>query len=169
MDEHYTARFADEDLDEEEAWRRHGPGMGLKRSLHGGGGLRDPSGPEPTRVVRQCTQEPSIGFREPPRWLKRADGPTRSGRRTEHALQGDGHGRTGLQLCRPPLCLHSCERAFEEPFGGRFAKMRPSGFKFLPYSRCHADFVSLWAKSADMEVNSPTWLKANATDELFVE
>jgi helicase len=32
------------------------------------------------------------------------------------------------------------------------------------------DFVSLWAKSADMEVNSPTWLKANASeDELLIE
>jgi helicase len=32
------------------------------------------------------------------------------------------------------------------------------------------DFVSLWAKSADLEMNSPTWLKANATDdELLIE
>lgn len=43
-------------------------------------------------------------------------------------------------------------------------------FGFLHLAVATPDFVSLWAKSADMETNSPTWLKANATeDELFVE
>ena len=43
-------------------------------------------------------------------------------------------------------------------------------FGFLHLAVATPDFVSLWAKSADFEVNSPVWLKANATeDELLVE
>ena len=43
-------------------------------------------------------------------------------------------------------------------------------FGFLHLAVATPDFVSLWAKSADFEVNSPTWLKANSTeDELLVE
>ena len=43
-------------------------------------------------------------------------------------------------------------------------------FGFLHLAVATPDFVSLWAKTADMEPNSPTWLKANASeDELLIE
>lgn len=43
-------------------------------------------------------------------------------------------------------------------------------FGLLHLAVATPDFTSLWAKSADMEMNSPTWLKANAAeDELLIE
>ena len=43
-------------------------------------------------------------------------------------------------------------------------------FGLLHLSVATPDFTSLWAKTADMEMNSPTWLKANASeDELLIE
>ena len=43
-------------------------------------------------------------------------------------------------------------------------------FGLLHLAVATPDFTSLWAKSSDMEMNSPTWLKANATEsELLVE
>ena len=43
-------------------------------------------------------------------------------------------------------------------------------FGLLHLAVATPDFASLWAKSSDMEMNSPTWLKANATEEeLLIE
>ncbi len=45
-----------------------------------------------------------------------------------------------------------------------------SDFGLLHLAVATPDFASLWAKTSDMEANSPTWLKANATErELLVE
>jgi len=45
-----------------------------------------------------------------------------------------------------------------------------SDFGLLHLAVATPDFASLWAKTADMEANSATWLKANATeDELLIE
>jgi helicase len=43
-------------------------------------------------------------------------------------------------------------------------------FGLLHLAVATPDFTSLWAKTSDLEANSPTWLKANATeDELLIE
>jgi helicase len=45
-----------------------------------------------------------------------------------------------------------------------------SDFGLLHLAVATPDFASLWAKTADMEANSATWLKANATEnELLIE
>ena len=172
MDEHYTARFADEDLDEEEAWDDTVP-VWASSARSTEGVVWDPSGPEPTRVVRPSAhQEPSIGFSRATSlaqtggWAQPAaeDGPSMR-------YEATAMGERVTQLYLDPLSASILRKGLRRAVRRTVRQDAPvTDFGFLHLAVATPDFVSLWAKSADMEVNSPTWLKANATeDELFVE
>lgn len=80
-------------------------------------------------------------------------------------------GERVTQLYLDPLSASILRRGLRRAVRRSVRQDGPvTDFGFLHLAVATPDFVSLWAKSADMEVNSPTWLKANASeDELLIE
>ena len=172
-DEHYTPRWADGAVDDNEAWDDTVPNWAT--SAHQTQGVSwQPEGlnrPAPSKH-NSAHGEPSFGFSRATAlqstggWVQphAEDGP-------DMRYEATAMGERVTQLYLDPLSASILRRGLRRAVRRRVRNDAPvTDFGFLHLAVATPDFVSLWAKSADFEVNSPTWLKANSTeDELLVE
>ena len=172
-DEHYTPRWADGAVDDNEAWDDTVPNWAT--SAHQTQGVswqpEDLNRPAPSKH-NSAHGEPSFGFSRATAlqstggWVQphAEDGP-------DMRYEATAMGERVTQLYLDPLSASILRRGLRRAVRRRVRNDAPvTDFGFLHLAVATPDFVSLWAKSADFEVNSPTWLKANSTeDELLVE
>ena len=172
-DEHYTPRWADDAVDDNEAWDDTVPNWAT--SAHQTQGVSwQPEGLNRTAPSKHNSAhgEPSFGFSRATAlqstggWVQphAEDGP-------DMRYEATAMGERVTQLYLDPLSASILRRGLRRAVRRRVRNDAPvTDFGFLHLAVATPDFVSLWAKSADFEVNSPTWLKANSTeDELLVE
>ncbi|MEC7508385.1 MAG: DEAD/DEAH box helicase, partial [Candidatus Thermoplasmatota archaeon] len=172
-DEHYTPRWADGAVDDNEAWDDTVPNRAT--SAHQTQGVSwQPEGLNRTAPSKHNSahSEPSFGFSRATAlqstggWVQphAEDGP-------DMRYEATAMGERVTQLYLDPLSASILRRGLRRAVRRRVRNDAPvTDFGFLHLAVATPDFVSLWAKSADFEVNSPTWLKANSTeDELLVE
>lgn len=173
LDEHYASRWADVGLDDEEAWDDTVPVWASSaRSTQGVSWTPGGHRATPPKRSSSAHASPSIGFSKattlPQRggWAQPAaeDGPSMR-------YEATPMGERVTQLYLDPLSASILRRGLRRAVRRSVRQDGPvTDFGFLHLAVATPDFVSLWAKSADMEVNSPTWLKANASeDELLIE
>ena len=172
-DEHYTPRWADDAVDDNEAWDDTVPNWAT--SAHQTQGVswqpEDLNRPAPSKH-NSAHGEPAFGFSRATAlqstggWVQphAEDGP-------DMRYEATAMGERVTQLYLDPLSASILRRGLRRAVRRRVRNDAPvTDFGFLHLAVATPDFVSLWAKSADFEVNSPTWLKANSTeDELLVE
>lgn len=173
LDEHYASHWADRAVDDDEAWDDTVP-VWASSARTTDGVSWTPSGLQPTPSKRPSSAHgaPSIGFSKATSlastggWAQPAaeDGPNMR-------YEATPMGERVTQLYLDPLSASILRRGLRRAVRRAVRKDAPlTDFGLLHLAVATPDFVSLWAKSADMEVNSPTWLKANATeDELLIE
>lgn len=172
-DEHYTPRWVDGAVDDNEAWDDTVPNWAT--SAHQTQGVSwQPEGLNRTSPSKHNSAhgEPSFGFSRATAlqstggWVQphAEDGP-------DMRYEATAMGERVTQLYLDPLSASILRRGLRRAVRRRVRNDAPvTDFGFLHLAVATPDFVSLWAKSADFEVNSPTWLKANSTeDELLVE
>ena len=172
MDEHYTPRWVDGAVDEEEAWDDTVPAWAMNAKTTEGVSWEPQSSSRSAPSRSSVHSEPSIGFskatsfRQTGGWAQPVahDGPSMR-------YEATAMGERVTQLYLDPLSASILRRGLRRAVRRAVRKDAPvTDFGFLHLAVATPDFVSLWAKSADFEVNSPVWLKANATeDELLIE
>ena len=172
MDEHYTPRWVDGAVDEEEAWDDTVPAWAMNAKTTEGVSWEPQSSSRSAPSRSSVHSEPSIGFskatsfRQTGGWAQPVahDGPSMR-------YEAPAMGERVTQLYLDPLSASILRRGLRRAVRRAVRKDAPvTDFGFLHLAVATPDFVSLWAKSADFEVNSPVWLKANATeDELLIE
>ena len=172
-DEHFTPRWADGMMDENEAWDDTVPNWATSAHLTQGVSW-EPNQPGAKPATQQSSAHgaPSFGFsratslQQTGGWVQPVaeDGP-------DMRYEATAMGERVTQLYLDPLSASILRRGLRRAVRRCVRNDAPvSDFGFLHLAVATPDFVSLWAKSADFEVNSPTWLKANSTeDELLVE
>lgn len=172
-DEHFTPSWANDSVDEHEAWDDTVPAWATS-AHHTQGVSWEPERPgaKPLQRANSAHPTPSFGFtratslEQTGGWVQPVaeDGP-------DMRYEATAMGERVTQLYLDPLSASILRRGLRRAVRRCVRKDAPvSDFGFLHLAVATPDFVSLWAKSADFEVNSPTWLKANATeDELLVE
>lgn len=172
-DEHFTPSWANASVDEDEAWDDTVPTWATS-AHHTQGVSWEPERPgaKPLTRTRSAHPTPSFGFsratslEQTGGWVQPVaeDGP-------DMRYEATAMGERVTQLYLDPLSASILRRGLRRAVRRCVRKDAPvSDFGFLHLAVATPDFVSLWAKSADFEINSPTWLKANATeDELLVE
>ncbi len=172
-DEHFTPSWANASVDENEAWDDTVPTW-TTSAHHTQGVSWEPERPgaKPLTRANSAHPTPSFGFSRATSlehtggWVQPVaeDGP-------DMRYEATAMGERVTQLYLDPLSASILRRGLRRAVRRCVRKDAPvSDFGFLHLAVATPDFVSLWAKSADFEVNSPTWLKANATeDELLVE
>ena len=172
-DEHFTPSWANASVDEHEAWDDTVPSW-ANSAHHTQGVSWEPERPgaKPLQRANSAHPTPSFGFsratslEQTGGWVQPVaeDGP-------DMRYEATAMGERVTQLYLDPLSASILRRGLRRAVRRCVRKDAPvSDFGFLHLAVATPDFVSLWAKSADFEVNSPTWLKANATeDELLVE
>ncbi|MEC8632273.1 MAG: DEAD/DEAH box helicase [Candidatus Thermoplasmatota archaeon] len=172
-DEHFTPSWANASVDEDEAWDDTVPTWATS-AHHTQGVSWEPERPGAKPLTRASSAHPtpSFGFsratslEQTGGWVQPVaeDGP-------DMRYEATAMGERVTQLYLDPLSASILRRGLRRAVRRCVRKDAPvSDFGFLHLAVATPDFVSLWAKSADFEVNSPTWLKANATeDELLVE
>ena len=172
-DEHFTPSWANASVDEDEAWDDTVPTWATS-AHHTQGVSWEPerTGAKPLTRTSSAHPTPSFGFsratslEQTGGWVQPVaeDGP-------DMRYEATAMGERVTQLYLDPLSASILRRGLRRAVRRCVRKDAPvSDFGFLHLAVATPDFVSLWAKSADFEINSPTWLKANATeDELLVE
>ena len=172
-DEHFTPSWANASVDENEAWDDTVPTWATS-AHHTQGVSWEPERPGAKSPPRASSAQPtpSFGFsratslEQTGGWVQPVaeDGP-------DMRYEATAMGERVTQLYLDPLSASILRRGLRRAVRRCVRMDAPvSDFGFLHLAVATPDFVSLWAKSADFEVNSPTWLKANATeDELLVE
>ena len=172
-DEHFTPSWANASVDEDEAWDDTVPTWATS-AHHTQGVSWEPERPgaKPLSRTSSAHPTPSFGFsratslEQTGGWVQPVaeDGP-------DMRYEATAMGERVTQLYLDPLSASILRRGLRRAVRRCVRKDAPvSDFGFLHLAVATPDFVSLWAKSADFEINSPTWLKANATeDELLVE
>ena len=172
-DEHFTPSWANASVDEDEAWDDTVPTWATS-AHHTQGVSWEPERPGAKPLTRTSSAHPtpSFGFsratslEQTGGWVQpiAEDGP-------DMRYEATAMGERVTQLYLDPLSASILRRGLRRAVRRCVRKDAPvSDFGFLHLAVATPDFVSLWAKSADFEINSPTWLKANATeDELLVE
>tara|TARA_B100000683_G_scaffold60086_1_gene58340 strand:+ start:959 stop:3556 length:2598 start_codon:yes stop_codon:yes gene_type:complete len=172
-DEHFTPSWANASVDEDEAWDDTVPTWATS-AHHTRGVSWEPERPGAKPLTRTSSAHPtpSFGFsratslEQTGGWVQPVaeDGP-------DMRYEATAMGERVTQLYLDPLSASILRRGLRRAVRRCVRKDAPvSDFGFLHLAVATPDFVSLWAKSADFEINSPTWLKANATeDELLVE
>ena len=171
-DEHYTPRWADETVGDEEAWDDTVPAWAMNAKATDGVSWEPHPLGTSTPVRSSAHTEPSIGFskatslRQTGGWAQPVGHDDPSMRYEATAM-----GERVTQLYLDPLSASILRRGLRRAVRRSVRKDAPvTDFGFLHLAVATPDFVSLWAKSADFEVNSPVWLKANSTErELLVE
>ena len=172
-DEHFTPSWANDAVDDEEAWDDTVPTWATSAHLTQGVSWEpERPGSKPVHRPSSAHSSPSFGFsratslEQTGGWVQPVaeDGP-------DMRFEATAMGERVTQLYLDPLSASILRRGLRRAVRRCVRMDAPvSDFGFLHLAVATPDFVSLWAKSADFEVNSPTWLKANATeDELLVE
>ena len=170
-DEHFTPRAGNALSDsEEESWDDSIPVWASSASVTAGVAWAPPSTPSPRPPSAHGL--PTFGFssasnlRQHPHGVEAVavDGPSMR-------YEATAMGERVTQLYLDPLSASILRRGLRRAVRRMVRGDAPvTDFGLLHLSVATPDFTSLWAKTADMEMNSPTWLKANASeDELLIE
>ncbi len=175
LDEHFTPHWLDSEVSEdgEEAWNDSLPLWATPaHSTDGVTWNPEPSSSSPQRKQHSAHDEPRLGFTSASSlgsvggWVQpTAEDPLNM--RFEATVMGE----RVTQLYLDPLSASIMRTGLRRAVRRAVRQNGPvTDFGLLHLAVSTPDFVSLWAKSADLEMNSPTWLKANATDdELLIE
>ena len=165
-DEHYTPRTSSQEGEVAEAWDDTVP-VWASSAIQTSGvawGEAEPSSPSPRPATSHG--RPSFGFSSAldmnrpatPVMQTVEDGPSMR-------YEATAMGERVTQLYLDPLSASILRTGLRRAVRRMVRMDGPvTDFGLLHLAVTTPDFASLWAKSADMETNSPTWLKANAVE-----
>ena len=175
IDEHFTAHWLNEDVNSEgeEAWDDSLPAWATPaHETVGVGWSPGPVSSKKSTAHRSAHLNPSLGF-TPATSLGNTGGWVQPSAEEPHNMkyQATQMGERVTQLYLDPLSASILRTGLRRAVRRLVRADRPvTDFGLLHLAVATPDFNSLWAKTADMEANSPVWLKANSTeDELLVD
>jgi helicase len=175
IDEHFTAHWLNEDVNSEgeEAWDDSLPAWATPaQETVGVGWSPGPVSSKKSTAHRSAHLNPSLGF-TPATSLGNTGGWVQPSAEEPHNMkyQATQMGERVTQLYLDPLSASILRTGLRRAVRRLVRADRPvTDFGLLHLAVATPDFNSLWAKTADMEANSPVWLKANSTeDELLVD
>ena len=175
IDEHFTAHWLNEDVNSEgeEAWDDSLPAWATPaQETVGVGWSPGPVSSKKSTAHRSAHLKPSLGF-TPATSLGNTGGWVQPSAEEPHNMkyQATQMGERVTQLYLDPLSASILRTGLRRAVRRLVRADRPvTDFGLLHLAVATPDFNSLWAKTADMEANSPVWLKANSTeDELLVD
>lgn len=175
VDEHFTAHWLNNNLDSqgEEAWDDSLPAWATPaQETVGVQWSASPIAAPKSNSHRSAHLNPSLGF-APATSLGNTGGWVQPSAEEPHNMkyQATQMGERVTQLYLDPLSASILRTGLRRAVRRMVRADRPvTDFGLLHLAVTTPDFNSLWAKTADMEANSPVWLKANSTEEeLLVE
>lgn len=175
VDEHFTAHWLNNNLDSqgEEAWDDSLPAWATPaQETVGVQWSASPIASPKSNSHRSAHLNPSLGF-APATSLGNTGGWVQPSAEEPHNMkyQATQMGERVTQLYLDPLSASILRTGLRRAVRRMVRADRPvTDFGLLHLAVTTPDFNSLWAKTADMEANSPVWLKANSTEEeLLVE
>jgi helicase len=175
IDEHFTAHWLNGDVnsEDEEAWDDSLPAWATPaQETLGVGWSPGPVLSQKSPSHRSAHLNPSLGF-APATSLGNTGGWVQPSAEEPHNMkyQATQMGERITQLYLDPLSASILRTGLRRAVRRSVRADRPvTDFGLLHLAVATPDFNSLWAKTADMEANSPVWLKANsAEDELLVD
>jgi len=175
IDEHFTAHWLNEDVNSEgeEAWDDSLPAWATPaQETVGVGWSPGPVSSKKSTPHRSAHLNPSLGF-TPATSLGNTGGWVQPSAEEPHNMkyQATQMGERVTQLYLDPLSASILRTGLRRAVRRLVRADRPvTDFGLLHLAVATPDFNSLWAKTADMEANSPVWLKANSMeDELLVD
>lgn len=175
VDEHFTAHWLNNNLDSqgEEAWDDSLPAWATPaQETVGVQWSASPIAAPKSNSHRSAHLNPSLGF-APATSLGNTGGWVQPSAEEPHNMkyQATQMGERVTQLYLDPLSASILRTGLRRAVRRMVRADRPvTDFGLLHLAVTTPDFNSLWAKTADMEANSPVWLKANSTeDELLVD
>lgn len=175
IDEHFTAHWLNRDLNskEDEAWDDSLPAWATPaQETVGVQWSASPIAAPKSNSHRSAHHNPSLGF-TPATSLGNTGGWVQPSAEEPHNMkyQATQMGERVTQLYLDPLSASILRTGLRRAVRRLVRGDRPvTDFGLLHLAVTTPDFNSLWAKTADMEANSPVWLKANsAEDELLVD
>jgi helicase len=175
IDEHFTAHWLNGDVnsEDEEAWDDSLPAWATPaQETVGVGWSPGPVLSQKSSSHRSAHLNPSLGF-APATSLGNTGGWVQPSAEEPHNMkyQATQMGERITQLYLDPLSASILRTGLRRAVRRSVRADRPvTDFGLLHLAVATPDFNSLWAKTADMEANSPVWLKANsAEDELLVD
>ena len=170
VDEHFTAHWLNNNLDSqgEEAWDDSLPAWATPaQETVGVQWSASPVGAPKSNSHRSAHLNPSLGF-APATSLGNTGGWVQPSAEEPHNMkyQATQMGERVTQLYLDPLSASILRTGLRRAVRRMVRADRPvTDFGLLHLAVTTPDFNSLWAKTADMEANSPVWLKANSTEE----
>lgn len=170
VDEHFTAHWLNNNLDSqgEEAWDDSLPAWATPaQETVGVQWSASPIAAPKSNSHRSAHLKPSLGF-APATSLGNTGGWVQPSAEEPHNMkyQATQMGERVTQLYLDPLSASILRTGLRRAVRRMVRADRPvTDFGLLHLAVTTPDFNSLWAKTADMEANSPVWLKANSTEE----
>ena len=170
VDEHFTAHWLNNNLDSqgEEAWDDSLPAWATPaQETVGVQWSASPIASPKSNSHRSAHLNPSLGF-APATSLGNTGGWVQPSAEEPHNMkyQATQMGERVTQLYLDPLSASILRTGLRRAVRRMVRADRPvTDFGLLHLAVTTPDFNSLWAKTADMEANSPVWLKANSTEE----
>ena len=170
VDEHFTAHWLNNNLDSqgEEAWDDSLPAWATPaQETVGVQWSASPVAAPKSNSHRSAHLNPSLGF-APATSLGNTGGWVQPSAEEPHNMkyQATQMGERVTQLYLDPLSASILRTGLRRAVRRMVRADRPvTDFGLLHLAVTTPDFNSLWAKTADMEANSPVWLKANSTEE----
>ena len=170
VDEHFTAHWLNNNLDSqgEEAWDDSLPAWATPaQDTVGVQWSASPVAAPKSNSHRSAHLNPSLGF-APATSLGNTGGWVQPSAEEPHNMkyQATQMGERVTQLYLDPLSASILRTGLRRAVRRMVRADRPvTDFGLLHLAVTTPDFNSLWAKTADMEANSPVWLKANSTEE----
>ncbi len=170
VDEHFTAHWLNNNLDSqgEEAWDDSLPAWATPaQETVGVQWSASPIAAPKSNSHRSAHLNPSLGF-APATSLGNTGGWVQPSAEEPHNMkyQATQMGERVTQLYLDPLSASILRTGLRRAVRRMVRADRPvTDFGLLHLAVTTPDFNSLWAKTADMEANSPVWLKANSTEE----
>ncbi|MDG1538868.1 MAG: DEAD/DEAH box helicase [Candidatus Poseidonia sp.] len=170
VDEHFTAHWLNNNLDSqgEEAWDDSLPAWATPaQETVGVQWSASPIASPKSNSHRSAHLNPSLGF-APATSLSNTGGWVQPSAEEPHNMkyQATQMGERVTQLYLDPLSASILRTGLRRAVRRMVRADRPvTDFGLLHLAVTTPDFNSLWAKTADMEANSPVWLKANSTEE----
>jgi len=173
-DEHYSPRWLDADLGDEadEAWDDTVPAWATTAANTTGVEWSPRTSSTPPKKPPTVHDSSTFGFSSALNLGSRGsfvEASTDDGPNMRYEATAMGERVTQLYL--DPLSASVLRTGLRRAVRRAVRNDGPvTDFGLLHLAVATPDFASLWAKSSDMEMNSPTWLKANAAeDELLIE
>ena len=170
VDEHFTAHWLNNNLDSqgEEAWDDSLQAWATPaQETVGVQWSASPIAAPKSNSHRSAHLNPSLGF-APATSLGNTGGWVQPSAEEPHNMkyQATQMGERVTQLYLDPLSASILRTGLRRAVRRMVRADRPvTDFGLLHLAVTTPDFNSLWAKTADMEANSPVWLKANSTEE----